>query len=338
MINDFSIIIVNFNTYPDLTKCISSILNLDIKLNYKIVVVDNNSDERNIEKINIDFPEVILISSMENKGFGSACNKGANVTESKYLVFVNPDTIFFEDSFTPLFEYMEKNINTGVCSAILENEKKNLVYTFNNFPGLRWEIMEAFGIGSHKRILRLLKNPVILNRSTLPMKVDWVVGAFMFFRADVFISLNGFDEDYFLYYEDVDIQKRVGLLNLKVEILPNIRICHNERSSVRNFKGENLYYFHMMRSKLIYFYKNSNIIKRYLIRFLHITGITLRFIYLPFRSKFKGKKQQKYFQYKMIFNLLFLNYYQLLSKDLPASIYVKIPDKSNEIIKDEFWS
>lgn len=336
MKNDFSVIIVNFNTYSDLKKCLSSLLNLNIKLKYEIIVIDNNSNERSIENIKTDFPRVNILFSKDNKGFGSACNKGAEVADSKYFVFVNPDTIFFEDPFSPIFEYMEMNKNTGVCSGILENEKKALVYTFNDFPGFLWEIMGALGIGEHRKILKLLKNPEILNRSRIPMNVGWLIGAFLFFRADLFKNINGFDEDYFLYYEDVDIQKRVKSLNLKIEVLPNIRICHNERSSVRSFEGENLYYFHMMRSKIIYYSKHVNIVNVFLVRIIYIIGILLRLIALPVRREFKGKKPQKYFQYKIMLKILFSSYKKIIS--FSNNTLDKIEYKySKEFIKDKFW-
>jgi GT2 family glycosyltransferase len=333
-----SVIIVNYETEEHLKKCLESLSNSLINVTYEIIVVDNNSSERGIEELAKQFVNVKFVFNKENHGFGSGCNVGAQIAGGKYLAFVNPDTVFFEDPFTPLFEHMELNPKTGVCSGVLENAMKNLVYTFNDFPGLSWEIRGAAGKGENRKILRLLKNPKILNRSNIPLNVDWVVGAFMFFRADLFASIDGFDEDFFLYYEDVDIQKRVKSLNMKVEVLPNIRICHNERSSVRSFKGENLYYFHMMRSRLIYFYKHSNSVKRNIIRLLHICGVLLRYILLPFRSEFKGKKQQKYFQYRMMLNLLFLNFNKLLNKEMPDCVHLKYPDTKDTFIKDKFWN
>lgn len=338
MNKDFSIIIVNYNTYDDICSCLDSLRNLRINLSYEIIIVDNNSEDRRIETIIKKYSEVNLNLSSENKGFGNACNIGAKISKGKYYVFVNPDTIFNEDAFTSLFRYMEENDDTAVCTGILENMNKEPVYTYNYFPDIKWEFMEALGRGSHNRIQYLLSKSVIVNKLNMPFKADWVIGAFMFFRADVFNEIGGFDEDYFLYYEDVDIQKRVKALNYKIMVIPHVRIIHNERGSVRSFKGENLYYYHMMRSRMLYFSKNINYIKRLIIKIMHFYGIIGRMVFLPFRADFDGKKKQKYLQYKMMYKMLFKSKKKLIADNYSELTKINLLYKSNEIIKDKFWS
>lgn len=334
---DLSIIIVNYNTFDDIVQCVDSILKLNIKVNYEIIVIDNKSTDRRIDNINILFPYIKIIFSDNNNGFGYACNSGAKIAKGKYFAFINPDTVFNEDAFTNLFNLMEKEDYIGVSSGVLVNRIGNPIYTYNDFPGYKWEFTEAVGRGSHKSIIKSLKRSDIVNKKSEPFYVDWVIGAFMFFRADVFEKVKGFDDDFFLYYEDVEIQRKVHNLGFKIAVLPSVRIVHSERASVRSFEGENIYYFNMMRSKLIYFHKHKGIIFNVIVRIFHIVGIIFRITLLPFRTNFKNKKRQKIFQYGFMMKTLLLSYAKLLHMDYTD---IRKPNFTNSenLIKDKFWN
>jgi hypothetical protein len=120
--------------------------------------------------------------------------------------------------------------------------------------------------------------------------------------------------------------------------LPHVRIYHTQRSSVRSFNGENIYYFHMMRSRIIYFYKHYCYMKRLFIRSMHVFGVLFRIIILPFRREYGSKKHQKYFQYKMMLKILFSNYQGLLKMKMIENKRLKSINKSNELIKDKYWN
>lgn len=331
-----SIIIVNYDTNFYLEDCLKSLLKFFPKIPYEIIVVDNNSENRSIENFPDKFSDVKFIFLSRNNGFGSGCNIGIKTAIGKYVVFVNPDIIFTENVFYPLLELMEENDDIAVSTGVLQDMENNLIYTYNKFPGFVWELKEALGKGSQKTIDNLLKRKCIINRVNTPFYVDWVIGAFMFFRATVIKELKGFDEDFFLYYEDMEIQRRVYNMGYKIAILPCVRICHLQRASVKSFNGENLYYFHMMRSKYIYFYKHSGFIFILITKIMHTAGILMRTAILPIRMGFKGKKMQKLYQYKFMIKIIFSGHKKLLKlsmNDIPKYKY----SNSDELIKDKFW-
>jgi len=334
---DISIIIVNYNTASHLEECLNSIYQNTNNVSFEIIVVDNFSSENEIRTFPSRYPETKFIFLNENKGFGTGCNTGAKVARGKYFLFVNPDIIFLNNILTDLFRFMETNENVTVCSGVLTNLNGEEIYTYNYFPGVKWEFTEAIGRGSHKKILSLMQLPSIINKSSEPLDVDWLIGAFLFFRTDTFKKLKGFDERFFLYYEDVDIQKRAKNIGYKINLLPDKRICHVERSSVKSFEGENLYYFHMTRSKLIYYYTHANILKRSVIRLMLIIGLFFRIVNLPLRRKFKGKKLQKFYQYQMIMKLYISNYKHILNSKFSRFKKMKKFNYESSLEYDDFW-
>ncbi|MBI5401963.1 MAG: glycosyltransferase family 2 protein [Ignavibacteriae bacterium] len=335
---ELSIIIVNFNTTLHLIKCINSIIENIRNLKYEIIVTDNNSTDKSIKSLPEKYKQIRFVFNDKNEGFGAGCNKGVLNASGKYFVFVNPDITLTTDVFSKLYDFMENNVDVGVCSGVLLNSDNEATYTYNYFPGLKWEFFEAIGRGSSRKIEKLLKHPGIKSMSNEPIYPDWVVGAFMFVRSNVYKMISGFNETFFLYYEDVDLQKRIKDKGYKIVVLPNIQIWHSERSSVRSFKGENLYYYHMTRSRILYYILHKNIFFMFIFRIMHISGLLFRISILGFRKTFTGKKKQKFYQYKFMLKLFFSTKNKI-KKGMYTSKFENEDDI--ELIKtsnDNFWN
>lgn len=300
---DVSVIIVNYNTHDFLEDCLRSITEFTKDIEYEIIVVDNNSTIKGIDKIGDKFGSVKFLFNKENNGFGAGCNIGIKNASGKYCAFVNPDIVFTENCLSKFYEYMEINTDTGACGGRLVNNENKTIYTFNYFPGYLWEILQATGKGSDNAIAKL--NKKLLSSEKEYYEVDWLIGAFMFIRKEIIDKLKGFDEMFFLYYEDVDIQFRIKELGFKIVCLKNIQIKHHERSSIKTSQDENVYHIHMHKSKILYMKKHFNFFKRNIITFMHITGILMRMILLPVRDRFSGNKEQKSYQYKKMLALYF---------------------------------
>jgi len=300
---DVSVIIVNYNTHDFLEECLNSIIRFTKNIEYEIIVVDNNSTDRTIEKFNNYFTKTKFVFNTENRGFGAGSNLGIKNSNGKYCAFVNPDIVFTGNSLGKFYEFMEMHTDAGACGGVLTNYKGDIIYTYNKFPGYFWEFLQSMGTGSEYIIDKL--NNKIRNNENLYFEVDWLIGAFMFIRKDIIDKLNGFDENFFLYYEDVDIQKRIKDSGYRIFCLKNVEIKHAEQSSVKSIEGENVYFYHMCRSKIIYMKKHFNFLKRKSITIMQITGVYMRILTLKFRDKFEGKKEQKYTQYRKMLELYF---------------------------------
>jgi N-acetylglucosaminyl-diphospho-decaprenol L-rhamnosyltransferase len=337
---DLSVVIVNYNTEEHLEKCLRSIFKFDYENNIEVVVVDNNSTNEVIHTFPDLFPKVKFVFNESNAGFGTGCNLGVKNSSGRFIAFVNPDILFTKNCFDPIIGYMKNNSDIGFCGGLLTNEKNELIYSFNYFPGIHWEYLEARGTGTGQKIKKIMQREEITATYT-PFEIDWFIGAFMVTLRDVFDRINGFDDkNFFLYYEDVDIQLQAKKLGKRNICLPAVRMVHYERSSVRTFVGENLYYLHMHKSKMLYYYKNTGFFKRNIIRLLNIWGMSIRAFALFFRRKFGNKKIQKLYQYYFLLGIYFSGKRSLLKLHLPPENFILkyIRKKGlDKFVIDEYW-
>jgi GT2 family glycosyltransferase len=290
-----SIIIVNYNTSGLIENLLISLENCGI-LNYlEIIIVNNSKNDIYLENIKIKFPGVILVHSDFNVGFGAACNLGLKHSNRNYIAFVNPDILFTSDIFEKLIGFANSTSDVGFIGGILHNKNSQPCYSFNSFPGYYWETLQAFGIGSNREIQKLMSSNKV-TKNTKPFEVDWLIGAFLFVSKKLLDELKGFDERFFLYYEDVDIQHRAKLLGYKNYCLPYLYLEHFERGSVKSDKGDDIYHFYMNKSKMMYYYLYFPFFKRNILRILLLIGLFLRIIALLPRTSFPNKRK-KFKQY-----------------------------------------
>lgn len=305
----FSIIIVNYNTSDYLIKCIDSIFQFSGCGDFEIIVVDNNSPERDIELLPQKYSKVNFIFRDINDGFGAGCNFGARNARGEYLLFVNPDVIFKSDVMTIFLDFMVNNVEAVACSGLHEDVYGELIYSFNYFPDFFSELREAFYIGYNKHIKKLLnKKEIKLNT---PFEIDFALGALLCVRKNYFEKIGGFDERFFLYGEDIDLGYRLKKVG-KIICIPKIRVFHYYNSSVKVDHGKKIQTYHLNRSKMIYMYKHYNFFLRNITRILMIIGSFLRLTYLPFN---KIHKNNKFEDFRIMFSgmLEFFKFYNINS-------------------------
>lgn len=303
IIPQISIIIVNYNTFDEIVKCINSVVLHSSNINYEIIVIDNNSVERDIENLSVLFPNIILILSGENKGFGAGCNIGAKKAKGKYLLFLNPDTIVENDIINELYLFMEKTPNAVALSPNFIYPNGDQGYTFNYFPDIVWEIYELFGRGYGYRIKRFNKMIKTFSIERTPLKVDWNTGACLFVSASKFCDINGFDENYFLYYEDVDLQLRLKEKGGDIYNLPYINVVHSTNASTKKSIDDSVYYYNMGKSKLLYINKHFSFFKRNIFKAIIISGLISRLILINIRRRYAEIKKIKISQYEQLVKL-----------------------------------
>jgi len=294
---DISVIIVNYNTTIFVKSCLDSMIFQTNGIEYEIIVVDNDSSDRDIEELPNIYENVKFVFLDRNNGFGAGCNFGAKIANGKYLAFINPDIVIKDNVLLGFFKYLETNKDVGLCSGILIDEDGNPQYCFNDFPGIKWEFYEAFGLFQSKVIKKILSHPYIVNNVVNEFEVDWFHGACIFMKRELFLKVNGFDEKIFLYYEDVDLCQKVKKMGYKIVCLPYIRLVHYMRSSVRSVEGERIYYYYMHTSKIYYMKKYFGFTRCLFVRLMFISGTFLKIIILPFRKKFKSNILLRYNQY-----------------------------------------
>ncbi|WP_321311712.1 glycosyltransferase family 2 protein [Halarcobacter sp.] len=233
---DVSIITVNYNSSDDTLNMIESVEN-KTTLSYEIIVVDNNSSIEEYKKLEIlkTKENIKLIRSRLNLGFAGGNMLGFKEANSKYLFFLNNDTLLINNVIDILYKDCENDNNIGLISPQLFDENINKTTTFRYFPTVSEKYLgKGFSnfISTKKRYNNKKEYENIID-------VEVVSGASMFFNKECFENINGFDTDFFLYCEEEDLSKRVIDYGLKVCFEPNAHLIHLcGKSTGRNFKIE----------------------------------------------------------------------------------------------------
>ncbi len=225
----FSLITVNYNSWPYTLKCVDSLYRTGY-VDFEVVVVDNG---RGVAP-EIPYP-VRLIRNQENVGFARACNQGILASSGEYVVLVNPDTIVEENFFESLEEFFGENPKAGVAGPKIVDGEGRLQLS------ARRELSFVSGLLGRTSLLTRLfpKNPLMrrlfpaTEKLTGPRKVDWVSGACMLLRRRTLEEIGLMDERFFMYFEDADLCRRAREAGWLVCYLPQVEIFHHTGASTR---------------------------------------------------------------------------------------------------------
>lgn len=218
-----SVIIVTYNNQNEINDCLKSVFNKNSDV--EIIVVDNNSKDDTKHLIKTFKDKIKLIELKENLGFGKACNLGAKNSIGEYLIFLNPDTIILgKDFFVKLASCLEQNKEYGLIGPAIVNHDKLIQESVRNLPDVSGAFKEYIlgQTGAYDFYLPACQNLC---------EVESLVGACMIIRKDIFEKLGGFDNKYFMYFEDLELCKSVRRIGLKVGYLPNLEIEHKVGAS-----------------------------------------------------------------------------------------------------------
>lgn len=246
-----SIIIVNYHVRDRLFVCIKSILTSKPKVKFEIIVVDNDEEKTIKNELNKKFPQVIYVPN-ENKGFGEGNNAGAKHAKGEYLFFLNPDTVLLNNSIDLLINFLEKKRHAAVVSPLLFDKNKN-PYKLQGDTELN-PLRAIFVLSFINKIFpenKIYKDYYLFDWDKKSIKeVDTVPGTAFVIRKKIFENIGGFDEKFFLYFEEFDLCKRVRELGYKIVIIPGAKVLHHWGLSTRSkpdiekiFRESRFYYF-----------------------------------------------------------------------------------------------
>lgn len=272
-----SVIIVNYNVFEHLLKCIKSITDTITVTDYEIIVVDNNSSENVINNINEHFPNVILIKMPSNLGFGAANNEAFKIAKGKYLLVINPDIIVKNNCILDLYNYLEENIKAGVVAPALYLPDGSIDYYYSFLPSVYSILMQQFGLYNSAAKMKLRMRDFMTEKINegKPFKVEQVMGACFMTRREIYENLGGFDDIYFLYQEETDWEFRMTRAGWEIMIVPEAKAIHDHHSSA-NKLGKIYVGFHGIRSIIIYYTKNFGFWKRNFLRGTMLIALLFR--------------------------------------------------------------
>ncbi len=231
---ELSVIIVNYNVKYFLEQCLCSVQKAITSsgTDAEVIVIDNHSHDSSVGYLMPFFPCVRFITNDENIGFTRACNQGYKLSSGKYVLFLNPDTIVPEDCFSKCLAFFEANEDAGAVGVkMLDGHGRFLKESKRAFPSPVTSLFKLFGFA------RLFPKSGFFSKYHLGYldenknhEVDVLAGAFMMTRRTLMDGLNGFDETFFMYGEDVDLSYRIQKMGYKNYYLAETSILH--------FKGE----------------------------------------------------------------------------------------------------
>ena len=225
----FSVLIVNYDSWPYTLRCIDSLCATGYK-DFEVVIVDNEGGA---------VPEiprpVHLIRNSENVGFARACNQGISASYGEYVVFMNPDAIVKKDFFEGLNKFFGESPKVGVAGPRIVDGNGNLQLS------ARKELSFVSGlVGRTSLLTRLFPKSLLVKRFfpavglDSPTAVDWVSGACMIVRRRILEQIGPMDERFFMYFEDADLCRRAREAGWLVYYLPQVEVLHHTGASSRS--------------------------------------------------------------------------------------------------------
>ena len=234
-----SVLIVSFNTREILRACLESLRMARNGLELEIIVVDNDSKDGSAEMIERDFPDVQLIPSQTNLGFAAGNNAGFRLARGEYLILVNPETIVAPNTLHNAIHQMQQNAKVGLAGGRLIGTDGHDQPAARLFPSLLNEILVTTGLAARYpqsrlfgRFDRTWANPA------QDAEVDWVPGAFSIIRRAALQDNVIFDEQFFLYSEEVDLCRRLKNNGWKVMYWADLQIQHRGGESAKSMKDK----------------------------------------------------------------------------------------------------
>ena len=255
---ELSIVILSYNAKDLTVACLESVISQYkkelIDKEIEIIIVDNNSSDESapeVLKIKNKISNLALIQNKENMGFARGCNIGANVAKGRYILFLNSDTQVLDRGFLSMTDFLDKNPQIALLGGKLENNDGSIQPSAGKFYNLVNLIIMLLGL---ERLGFLRSSPDKIQ------KVDWVSGACMMVRRNIFEKLNGFDDKLFMYMEDMEICFRAQELGYSTYFYPHLKLKHKSLgSSNRTFAIINIY------KGILHFYKRHKSYPEYLI-------------------------------------------------------------------------
>jgi GT2 family glycosyltransferase len=251
-----SIVIVSYNSKKNLENCIESIYKkIGSSVDWEIVVVNNDRNEE-LSKARINLDKVKIVDHKKNVGFGAGVNLGVSYADGNFLLFLNPDANIVSDEFEKVLKEFDNDKEIGIVGVRILSKKNE---------------KQQWSAGREISFYDLIRNNLRISRSAKiwnsseKKECDWVTGTALFIKKDFFNQLKGFDDDFFMYFEDMDLCKRTRALGKKVLFCPDYKICHGGGGSYDDWLLQKKHYYDSMEK---YLKKHSKFFSLWVARFV----------------------------------------------------------------------
>ncbi|MFH1710130.1 MAG: glycosyltransferase family 2 protein [bacterium] len=235
---DLSICIVNWNVKELLNACLVSIYKNTKDISFEVIVVDNNSSDDSVQMVKKDFPQVKLIANKTNAGFTKANNQAIKISQGRYIMLLNPDTEVTDNAMNKMIKFMESRRDCGALGCKLLNTDGTLQRSCRTFPSLEVMLYNALFLDS------LLPKSRIFGKYFMTWwdfnetrEVDQPMGSALMIKKEVLAKVGLFDENIFIWFDEVDLCYRIKKAGWKIYFTPDIQIKHHLSRSFKQWKS-----------------------------------------------------------------------------------------------------
>lgn len=286
-----SIITVTYKSWSTLRDLLVSLQQTNFHgIRIEIIVVNNYSIDKKHIEFTEQFPEITFIQNPKNSGFASGCNLGAQRAKGSHFLFLNPDTVSTTDAIPRMYAYLKNNPNCGIVSCLQKRPDGTFEKSKRYFPKLS-TIFGFFRVLNSKSLERNIKE------TANKLHPDWVSGAVVCISRTWFAKIKGWNEDYWMYYEDIEFSKKIRDLGGEVILLKDTFIIHKHGVSSRiNIKTTAITKTEVLISKHVYVHNNFSGFYRFFLQLIVllyniISKLIWGFLGLIFSFTVKGRLQ-----------------------------------------------
>ncbi|MGD9347094.1 MAG: glycosyltransferase family 2 protein [Candidatus Aminicenantes bacterium] len=244
---DLSVVMVNYNDRNHVKECLTSLKETVKDIPFEIVIIDNQSTDGTPEWIREHVPGVRLIVNAENVGFARANNQGIKESRGKYILFLNTDTVLEPQAVAFLLEKLRSSKKIGAAGPALLHGERGYQVSFGKKVSFFREVFQKLILNPFHRFR--------LKRGAKERRVGWLSAACLLTRKDVLEEVGPFDENFFLYFEDIDLCVRIRERGYELLYIPQARVYHLGGASTEGLKLFSRYHY---RKSQIYFYEKHN--------------------------------------------------------------------------------
>lgn len=288
---EVSIIIVNYNDKVHLGECLSVLEKSPLFSKLELIVIDNNSSDGSQELIRTNFSQVNLICNLKNIGFAQACNQGARKSRRDFLLFLNTDAILYPEALSLMLQEIKTNHQAAAVGPALFMGENHYQVSFGRKVSFASELIQKYFFNPYYRIR--------LKGAEKKKEVGWLSGACLLTRRKALEEVGFFDENFFLYFEDIDLCFRIREKGWKLIYFPQAKVFHRGGTTTAPLGFSSRYEYR--RSQLYFYHKYNSNISLFLLRFYLLVNFSFLFLWQKLRKNKDSVKLEKFFELLKIY-------------------------------------
>jgi GT2 family glycosyltransferase len=272
-----SIIVLCWNDQHVIANCLRSIYSNTHSTEFEIIVSDNGSTDRSVEFIRKSYPKVRLIENGSNLRFAKANNIGIRASTGEYVLILNPDTIIHDGTLDRLIRFADEHKEAGAFGCRVLNADGSYQESGRPFPTFRGEWVRALGLKPLAYISDWFLPGIYVGwKGDTERKVDWLSGCFILARKEILTHIGGFDEQFFYYFEDMDLCRRIWEAGYPAIYTPQMTITHLGGQSTKRSPLKFVLDSQVTRYRYFYKYHGRRGVRHY--RWIALTSLALRLL------------------------------------------------------------